>query len=395
MITEEGIITHNIVDARSKFDVFDQLERKNEVILSVKEFKKPFNLEEWSNGLKKIKPQELENFTEQLVVMLGAGVPLLSSLESIVDQAESMNMQNVIKDIVKKIERGVSFSDALSDYPKVFSNLYVNMVKVGEATGVLEKILSHLGAFIRHDIEVRRKIKGAMRYPIIVICVLIAAFTGAIVFIIPKFSSLFSKAGVDLPLPTKIMMGISTFMTDYWYFAFGSLVGSIWGFRTFVNSARGGLIWDNIRLQLPIVSDIIIKSSIARFAHILETLNRSGIQIVKALEITEKTIENIVIAHGIRDAREMVEEGIPLAEALGEMGHFPSMTLKMISVGEKSGALDKMLLNIARQYDAQVDAKVEGLSAAIEPMMTIIIGIFLLIFALGIFLPMWSMMDLT
>ncbi|MFQ6609356.1 MAG: type II secretion system F family protein [Fidelibacterota bacterium] len=395
LISEEGIVHHSVIDARSKFEIFEQMEDKNEIVLSVKKFKKPFNVEEYLNSLKKIKPQELENFTSQLVVMLGAGVPLLGSLESIIQQAESQNMQKIIKDIVNKIEKGLTFSQALSDYPKVFSNLYVNMVKVGEATGVLEKILDHLSSFIRHDIEVRRKIKSAMRYPIIVICVLVLAFTGAIIFIIPRFAKMFKQAGVELPLPTRMMMGLSDFFINYWWMAIILFASLIFAFRFIVSTAKGLYYFDSLKLKLPIIKDIIIKSSIARFAHILETLNRSGIQIIKALEITEHTLENVVIAEGIRDAKDMVEEGIPLAEALGHMPVFPPMTLKMIAVGEQSGALDKMLLNIARQYDIDVDVKVEGLSGAIEPLMTIIIGIFLLIFAMGIFLPMWNMTQLN
>ena len=395
LISDEGIVHDTIIDARSKFEIFEEMESKNEMVLSVKKFKKPFNLEEWMNSFQKIKPQELENFTSQLVVMLGAGVPLMGSLESIIEQAESQNMQKIIRDTVKKIERGLTFSQALADYPKVFSNLYVNMVKVGEATGVLEKILDHLSSFIRHDIEVRRKIKSAMRYPIIVVCVLILAFTGAIIFIIPKFATMFKSAGVALPLPTQIMIGLSDFFIGYWWAAILIFATSIYAFKFSVSTPKGLYIFDTIKLKFPVFKDIILKSSVARFAHILETLNRSGIQIIKALEITENTLENVVIAKGIRAAKDMVEEGIPLAEALGHMPYFPPMTLKMISVGEQSGALDKMLLNIARQYDIEVDGKVEGLSSAIEPLMTIVIGVFLLIFAMGIFLPMWNMTQLT
>ncbi len=395
MITEDGIVQNAVIEARSKFEIFEKMEARNETVLSVKKYKKPFDLEEWLNSFHRIKPQELENFTSQLVVMLGAGVPLMGSLEAIVDQAESLNMQKIIKDIISKIERGMTFSDALAEYPKVFSTLYINMVKVGEATGVLEKILDHLSSFIRHDIEVRRKIKSAMRYPIIVICILILAFTGAIVFIIPKFAVMFKSAGVELPLPTRIMIGLSDFMINYWWMAILILVFVVVAFRYIIHTPTGAIVWDSIKLRFPVFKDIILKSSIARFAHILETLNKSGIQIIKALEITEKTIENLVISNGIKKARGLVEEGVPLAEALSDMKEFPPMTLKMISVGEQSGALDKMLENIARQFDAEVDSKVDGLSSAIEPIMTIIIGVFLLIFAMGIFLPMWGMIDVA
>ncbi len=392
-MNEDGIVQEVILDADSKFEIFDRVEKQGEMVLSVKEHKEPFKLP--FTGGSKIKPQQLENFTGQLVVMLGAGVPLVDSLESLAEQSETDAMKKVIGDIVDKVKNGAPFSSALEEHPATFDKLYIAMVKVGESTGVLEQILDHLRVFIRHDIEVTNNIKAAMRYPIIVTTILVMAFIGAIVFIIPKFQHMFESSGVELPLPTKMMIALSTFFLDYWWLAILLTVTSIGLFKFIVSKPAGAYQFDLFKLKIPVFKEIFLKSDIARFAHILETLNRSGIQILQALEITEGTITNLVLSKTVGDAKDKVAEGITLAEALSENKHFPIMTIKMIAIGEQSGALDKMLVSIAQQYDEIVDNLIEGLSAAIEPLLTIVIGVFLLLFASSIFLPMWSMVDVV
>lgn len=202
---------------------------------------------------------------------------------------------------------------------------------------------------------------------------------------------MFTSSGVELPLPTKILLGLSSFLSGYWWQAVIGLILITFGIRYFLKTEKGAYGFDYLKLRMPVFKDIILKSSIARFSHILKTLIMSGIQIIKALEITEITLDNRVLSQDIRRAKKEVIEGVPLSAALGKSQYFPKMTIKMMAIGEQSGALDKMLDNIARQYDEAVDSKIEGLSSLVEPMMTVVIGIFLLIFAMGIFLPMWDM----
>ena len=343
----------------------------------------------------KVKPQDLENFTSQLVVMLKAGVPLVKSLETLVQQLESKNFKSIVDDIIKQVNRGVIFSKALSKYPKVFNGLYVNMVKVGETTGSLDEILEHIRSFLHHDIAVKRKIKAAMRYPIIVMSVLGLAFVAAIGFIMPRFAEMFASAEIALPLPTRMLIFLSVIITKYWFITFISILIGTYSIRFYINRPAGAYQFDVIKLAMPVFKDIVLQSTMARFAHILETLSRSGVKIVKALEIVEQTLGNRVIEKDIENAREEVIQGIPIADALSKSKHIPKMTIMMISTGEQSGALDDMLHNIAEQYDASVKTKIDGLAAAIEPLLTIIIGVFLLIFALSIFLPMWRMIDVV
>jgi type IV pilus assembly protein PilC len=394
-ITETGKIIESVVNAETSVQVYDQITGKNESVLSVKRYKEPFSFTKLQNALYRIKPQELENFTSQLVVMLRAGVPLVDTLETIGKQLESEKMEEIIQDVINKVNGGMIFSKALSSYPRVFNSLYVNMVKVGETTGSMDEVLDHVRAFLHHDIAVKRKVKSAMRYPMIVMGILVIAFVSVITFVVPQFSAMFANANMELPLPTKALIFMSDLITKYWAFTLTAIVIGLGLLRFYLNKPGGAYQFDMLKLALPVFKNIVIESSIARFAHILETLSKSGVKIIKALEITSDTIENRVISKDIENATEKVSKGISIAEALSESKHFPKMTLMMIGAGEKSGALESMLQNVAEQYDTSVNLKIEGLSAAIEPILTIVIAVFLLIFAMAIFLPMWSMTDLV
>lgn len=392
-VNESGKIIELVVNVKNKMDIYDQANAKNESILSVKKYKEPFSFNRLQNKFYRIKPQELENFTAQLVVMLKAGVPLIESLEMLGNQLESEKMEEIVQDIIKKINGGMIFSKALSHYPRVFNSLYVSMAKVGETTGSMDTVLDHVKDFLHKDIAIKRKVKSAMRYPMIVMTILIIAFTAAIAFIIPQFSSMFASADMVLPLPTRILVFLSDMITKYFAITFTVVVITIALLKFYLNKPGGAYQFDTLKLMMPVFKNIVLESSIARFAHVLETLSKSGVKIIKALEITQETIENRVISRDIGNAIEKVSKGISIADALSESKHFPQMTIMMIGAGEKSGALEAMLSNIAEQYDISVDLKIEGLSAAIEPLLTIIIAAFLLVFALAIFLPMWNMTD--
>lgn len=392
-VNESGKIIELVVNVKNKMDIYDQANAKNESILSVKKYKEPFSFNRLQNKFYRIKPQELENFTAQLVVMLKAGVPLIESLEMLGNQLESEKMEEIVQDIIKKINGGMIFSKALSHYPRVFNSLYVSMAKVGETTGSMDTVLDHVKDFLHKDIAIKRKVKSAMRYPMIVMTILIIAFTAAIAFIIPQFSSMFASADMVLPLPTRILVFLSDMITKYFAITFTVVVITIALLKFYLNKPGGAYQFDTLKLMMPVFKNIVLESSIARFAHVLETLSKSGVKIINALEITQETIENRVISRDIGNAIEKVSKGISIADALSESKHFPQMTIMMIGAGEKSGALEAMLRNIAEQYDISVDLKIEGLSAAIEPLLTIIIAAFLLVFALAIFLPMWNMTD--
>ncbi|MBU0529483.1 type II secretion system F family protein [bacterium] len=395
IINASGEIVEDVFEAKSAFDLKRSVIKKDECPISIKKIRQPLLKTKFIDRFYRVKPQDLENFTSQLVVMLKAGVPLVKSLETVVQQFESDTLKNIVLDIIEKVNKGIVFSKALNEYPKVFNTLYVNMVKVGETTGSLDVILEHIRSFLHHDIAVKRKIKSAMRYPIIVMSVLSLAFVAAIGFIMPRFAEMFTKAGVTLPLPTRALIFLSVMITKYWLITFVVVLIVIFSIRYYTNRPAGAYRFDAIKLAMPVFKDIVLQSTLARFAHILETLSRSGVKIVRALEIVEQTLGNRVIEKDVENARELVIQGIPIAEALSKSKHIPKMTIMMIGTGEQSGALDDMLHNIAEQYDTSVKTKIDGLATAIEPLLTIVIGVFLLIFALSIFLPMWGMMDVV
>ena len=392
IMSDSGTVEERVITAESKMDVYTQADDRGEMLLSVKEAKAgALSVGGLLKQRKKVKPAEVENFTVQLGIMFRSGIPLIGALEALEEQAETDTMQAVVKGLIKDVSGGKSLSQAMELYPGVFSLLYVNMIRAGETAGVMEQILGRLGSFIKHDQEVTRNVKSALRYPMIVTSALSMAFGGAMVFIVPKFSTMFGSKGIDLPMPTVIMIIISDFLIHFWPVVIGAVVLGIFSFKSFAKTEQGRYSVDNFKLHVPVFRDIFLKTNIARFAHMLETLSKGGIQIIRSLETVEQTVGNVVIGKEIANARAEVEKGVGLAEALSKSKYFPKMTVKMIAVGEKSGALDDMMANVAEQYDTEVDAKIAGLSAAIEPIMTVFLGGMLLFLALGIFLPMWNM----
>jgi len=393
LITDDGVVLEKVISADSKYEIYDNAEVRKELVLSIKKHKEPFALQDFLDKLQQVKPQEIERFTSQLSIMLDAGVPLLSSLATIADQVETDKMKRVIQSLAEELNSGSSFSQAIGKYPRVFSLMYANMIEAGEKAGVMDVILKRLSQFIGSELLIRDNLKSALRYPIIVFGVLILAFTGAILFVIPRFANLYLSQGVELPLPTRILIGINQAVTNYWMYTLIAVITVVIGIIYFVRTPTGKKTIDFIKLKFPVFKRIFLSNTMARFAHMLETLSRSGIQITSAMKTVEKTVGNIIIGEDIAAARRKVEEGIAIADALSSSKYFPAITLKMISVGEKSGALDEMLNKVAQQYDSEVEHLTKRLTAMIEPMMIVVIGAFLLLIALGIFMPMWKLYE--
>lgn len=267
------------------------------------------------------------------------------------------------------------------------------MVRAGESAGVLEDVLKRLSEFMEHDESVKKSIKSAMRYPIIVMIALTMAFFFAVTFIIPKFTVMFDRSGVELPFITRMLLALNLIITDYWYLAAGGLALTIFLVKRVLGTKQGRLAWDGFKLKLPIFGTLFLKNAISRFTHMLETLNSSGIHIIEALQICSETTGNAAISREIDQTRAEVEVGASLADALDKGTIFPPMTIRMIRTGQDAGSLDEMLQSIFVQYDEEVDYLTKRLSSLVEPLMTVVIGVFILIIALGIFLPMWGMYE--
>ncbi len=358
----------------------------------------PLNISRKKGGSSKLfekKPRVKDNdiivFTRQLVTLLKAGVPLLSALEALSEQTDNPVMREVIGKIYIDIESGISLSEALAKHPTVFEDMYVNSIRAGEMGGALDDVLLRLADLIEYDRETRSRIKSAMRYPIIVVVSLIVAVIALMMLVVPKFIDMFTQMNIELPLPTRILIAIYEAMSNYWYIGIALIALMIIAFKLWVKTANGRLIWDNVKLKLPIFGPLLMKSYMSRFTRMFETLNRSGLPILQTLEIVSRTVGNAAIGREIEKATIGIRRGDGIAMPLKQSKLFPPMVVRMISIGEQSGSLDEMLHNISEHYEMEVEYAVKGLTSMIEPILTVGLGVIVLFLALAIFLPMWDM----
>lgn len=341
--------------------------------------------------LEKIRPQDLILFNRQLATLIHAGIPITASLTTLSEQTKNKQLSRALKDVVQKIEKGSSFSEALADHPGVFSPLYINMIKAGEAGGVLDEVLEKLAGLTEREAENKAKMKAAMRYPKIVIMAMSAAFFVVVTFVIPRFAGLFRSAKVTLPLPTRILLALNDFLHQYWYLGLVIVLAVVVGFKLVVRTKKGRWVWDNLKLKIPILGSLFAKIILSRFARMLGVLNRSGIPILTNLGLVAELLDNAVFSEVVLDLRKNVEQGKSLAEPLRGSTIFTPMVVHMIAVGEESGSLDEMLFKVSDYYDAEVDNTLRNLSTLIEPVLIVLIGGMVLVLALGVFLPMWDM----
>lgn len=332
-------------------------------------------------------------FTRQLVTLYKAGLPFLSSLDAIGRQTNNPALQRVVNDIRKDVEAGLTLSAALAKHPKVFPEVYVATVLAGETGGVLDQVMDRLVMLLEHEYETKQTIKAAVRYPITVIGAMIVAFFVIVTFVIPTFSKLFDKAGADLPLPTKIMMGINELRKDYWHIGLIALAALIAGAVWYLRTPTGRYNLDKFALTLPLIGSILMKASMGRLAHMFGTLSKGGLPILKELSVIARTIGNRKIAQELEAVRRAVQEGNTLAGAVEKETSFPPLVKHMIAVGEKTGAMPEMMEAVGSHYDRETKAAIARLTQAIEPIMTLVLGVGLLFIALAVFLPMWDMMQ--
>lgn len=387
----EGKTIKGTYDAETEDQVLKYLSSQKAVPVSVRKSKGSVLEKKFEFTLGWVKPDEIYEFTRQLSVMLKAGVPLYDSLEAIGEQTESPKLKQVIGETAQGISEGRSFSDSLAEHPRVFGQMIINMVRAGESAGVVDDVLTRLASFINHDITVRRDIRKATRYPIIVLIGVVLASIGAITFVLPNFVGLYKNTKVELPLPTRILLGVSDFMQNYFLLVFLGMVVIAAVLFWYVRTDRGRFALHRFYLRMPIFGRIYHRSALGRFCHVLETLDRSGVPILEALKISASTVGNDVINQQVEQAIDKVAQGRSVAASLGDGSLFPRQMLKMLEVGEAAGSMDVMLQEVASLYDAEVDDLLGRLTTMIEPVLTVIMGAVILTLALAMFLPMWSM----
>ncbi|MCY2957955.1 MAG: type II secretion system F family protein [Planctomycetota bacterium] len=339
------------------------------------------------------KKGELEVFTRQLATMLGAGIPMLEALEILADQAESPGFAFCLDRVVESIRSGTDLSKALEQHKKVFSHIYVSMVRAGEASGQIDIILTRLAEYLESSAHLRSEIKAAMTYPVISLVLVFGIASFLMIGIVPSFKPVFESLDVKLPALTVFIMDIAFFMKDYWYLMFGGLFAAIVGIRMAVQTKRGELLRDQIVLKTPVFGTLFRKVALSRFARTFSTLIKSGVPILGAMEIVSDTSGNRVISMVIDNARDSVKNGESLSEPFTRSTVFPPMVVKMMAIGERSGALDTLLEKIAEFYDQQVEAEVKGLTSMIEPIMIAVMGFIVGGIVLAVFLPIFKLQE--
>lgn len=387
-----GTVESGEIAAETKDDVIAQLRRKSitPTIVTEKTAKVRFAF----GG--RVKDKDIVIFTRQFATMIDAGLPLVQGLEILSTQVENKTLAKTLSTIKRDVEAGSTYADALKKHPKVFSELYANMVAAGEAGGILDTILNRLAAYIEKALKLKKKVKGAMIYPAVVVSVAILVITVIMIFVVPTFSKMFTQLGGVLPLPTRIIITISGFLAGVGGLAIlGLIIGIVISIIQIRKTEKGRKTIDAILLKLPIFGIILNKVAVAKFTRTLGTLISSGVPIMDGLEITAKTSGNKVLEYAILDTRKAVSEGKTLAEPLSKAKVFPPMVTHMIAVGESTGALDAMLSKIADFYDDEVDAAVANLTAMMEPMLMVFLGTTIGFIVIAMYLPIFKLITLV
>jgi type IV pilus assembly protein PilC len=330
-------------------------------------------------------------FTRQFSVMIDAGLPLVQGLEIIGSQADNAAFRKVLLEVKGRVEAGSTFADALSEHPKVFDELFVQLVRAGEIGGILDTILQRLGAYIEKNEKLKRRVKGAMVYPIIVLLVAVAVLIVLIAFVVPTFEKMFKDFGGAMPAPTQFLIDLSYGFRKQWYLFIGIPVLIVVAFRAALRHPKGRKIWDGFILKAPVFGPVVRKVAVARFTRTFGTMLSSGVPILDALEIVAKSAGNKTVENGILYTRAKIAEGKNVAGPLAETGVFPPMVVQMIGVGEATGAMDQMLNKIADFYDDEVDVAIAALTSMIEPLMMVFLGSTVGFFMIAMYLPIFSM----
>ncbi len=382
-----GALQQGEIELPSREEVAGFLRRQKLIPVKIEEKKSTLSLSLGSG----IKTRDIVIFTRQFATMINAGLPLVQSLDILATQTENKTFAKTIARVQHDVESGHTLADALRQHPKVFTDLYTNMVAAGEVGGILDVILLRLATFLEKNDALRRKIKGAMVYPAVILLVAVAAVALLLIMVIPTFQNMFEGAGVALPGPTLFVIFLSELLQNYWYVFIAAIAAAIFVVRSIYRTSGGRLAIDRMLLRAPIFGNLLRKTAVARFTRTLGTLVSSGVSILEGLEITARTAGNRVIHDAVLESRTSIAGGETIAEPLKRSGVFPPMVVQMINVGEQTGGLDEMLTKIADFYDDEVDQAVEALLSAMEPIMIVFLGGVVGGMIVAMYLPIFDM----
>lgn len=379
--------------ADSRLDVADQIQKQGYYVVGI-EKKKDLDLKMIMNFFGRIRTKDLFLISRQFSVLIQAGVPIVQCLDLLIEQTESKNLRSVLQEIFQDVEVGTSFSDALARHDHVFPVMYSKMVHAGEVGGILDVVMGRLADFYERESEMGSKIRSAMAYPIVVLCIALSVMAFLMISVVPVFADLFSSMGGTLPLPTRIVLGISQFIGTYWYLIAIFIFILVVSVGSYIKSPSGKYKFHQLQLKLPIIGKLVTKIEVARFTRTLGSLLRSGVPLMESLRVVEKIITNQVIANRLIEARAKVREGINLSEPLMESGVFPKVMIQMLVVGEETGTLDQMLEKIAHFYERETENAIQTAMTLIEPLLIVMMAVFIGSVVVAIIMPMFNMVNL-
>lgn len=395
LVNKKKETVSSTIEAADKLSAINTLKSRGQLIkIEEKSAKKAGG---FSFGKKKkgAKTDELVMFTRQLSAMVSAGVPILRSLNSMAKHAESAGFRETINAVIKDIEGGMSFADALGKHPETFNDIYVNMVAAGETGGILDDILKRLALQQEKNSSMKKKIKGAMTYPIVLLAITIIAFFILMTFIIPVIGKTIKDMGgpdAKLPLLTEIMLGISDFMVSFWYLIVPAFIGGIWALIRYIKTPKGRIKFHRVIIKVPAVGAIVRKVAIARFTRTFSALIGAGVAVLEALDVTSRAVGNVVYEESLREATRRVQNGEVLSRIIAERDDlYPPIVAQMLSVGEETGQTDKVLIKVADFYEEEVDTAIDGVSSIIEPVMIVAMGGVIALVAVSVMGPITSM----
>ncbi len=347
------------------------------------------------NVFKKVKPKTLQIFSRQFATMIEAGLNVVQALVILEEQTEDKYFAAVVRELRADVEGGLLLSEAMKRHPKIFDRLFVSMVEAGEAAGILDEVLDRVAIHIEKATQIKRRVKGAMLYPLMVLSFASLVLTGLLLFLVPVFVNIFSQLGGDLPKLTQYVVNVSDLLKHRFYIIFPGIGGLIFGFRKWKKTEAGRKQWDRFKLKVPKIGPVVLKVTMARFSRTLSTLVSAGVDIIQALEITGQTAGNWMVENALGDVRAKVHEGVPIAQPLVDNPIFPPMVSQMVKIGEETGELEKMLGKIADFYEDEVDAAISSLTSIVEPLMMIMVGAMVGVIVIAMYLPMFRMLSLV
>lgn len=346
-----------------------------------------------SHKLKQKKPtlDELILFSRQMHTLLRAGVPIIKAMTGLADSTRNLYLQEILKKIIQDLEEGRQLSASMAQYPRVFSSLIISMVQIGENTGRLDKVFLQLSEYLDREKTTRDQVKSALRYPMFVMVAISIAMIIINMFVIPTFAKVFAGLNAELPLPTRVLLGISNFSVEYWWLLTGLTIIAIVAFRYYIKTEKGAFNWDHFKTRVPIMGSIVLRATLSRFSRAFAMTQRAGVPLIQGLVVVSRAVDNHYVEHHIKGMRNGIERGDTLTRTAQSTTMFTPLVIQMLAVGEETGAVDEMLEQVADFYDREVDYDLKNLTSAIEPILIIAIGAMVLVLALGVFLPMWDL----